>query len=322
LSNQIDLSVVIASYNTAELTKQCLESVLRNSGDLKVEILLVDDCSTDETVSMVHDHFPSVRLLVNDTNRRYAVTNNRGMAHASGRYFLLLNTDTVILENALVNLVSFMDANKGVNAAGPKLVNPDGSIQHCIRSFPGIDTMIFQSLGLHHLWPNNRITEKYYRTTFDYAKASQVDSIGTTAFILRRSTYETFGGLDERFPLFFCDLAYCISLTERGGNIWYTPDASIVHYGSASINQNSAKEINSLHDSLKLFYDNYRGRNASPVKRQLIHLGIELRRSLKLLENRVSSDKRVHKGPGSPSHKSIRSLQAQQELSQLAHSDR
>jgi len=227
---------------------------------------------------------------------RYAKTNNIGLKAAVGRCGVLLNSDVVIQPGAFATLVRFMDEHPEVAAAGPKLINPDGSIQHCIRSFPGVLPMIFQSLSLHKLFPGNRFTDQYYNTQFDYSRAQPVDSIGTTAFIIRRSTWETYGMLDERFTLAFVDLAYCLMLKQNKQQVYYVPDAVVMHYGNQTINANGFKEIRLLHQALRVFYDCYYAPRHSFMVRALVHLGIRLRQQVKLLEFRFSKEKHVFGG--------------------------
>jgi GT2 family glycosyltransferase len=277
-----------------------LRSVLENTKRVTFEVLLIDDCSPDDTVEQVRAQLPAVKVLVNPENVRYAKTNNRGLAAATGRYGLLLNTDTILQGDAISTLVEYMDSHPETGAAGPKLLNPDGSVQHCIRSFPGLGTMVLQSIGLHRIWPHNPWTDRYYNTGFDYSTSQPVESIGTTAFIIRRETWEQHGTLDERFSWAFCDQAYCLRLTQAGARIDYVAEAAVVHLGSQSINQNTAREIRLMHDALDQLYVLYLARDVSPVKQRLVRSGIKFRRAVKLAENRVSKDKRLIKGPGAP----------------------
>lgn len=300
-SNDVpDVSVIVASYNTAQLTLNCLQSVIDQTKRVSYEIILVDDCSPDDTVERVRAQLPAVRVMVNPQNVRYAKTNNRGLEAATGRYGLLLNTDTLLSGDAISTLVEFMDAHDRVAAAGPRLLNPDGTTQHCIRGFPGLGVMAMQTIGLHKLWPGNPWTERYYNTRFDYQTSQPVESIGTTAFIIRRSAWERYGMLDERFSWAFCDQAYCLALGQQGAVVSFVAGADVFHLGSQSINQNSAREITLMHESLQRLYDIYLAHRDPSWKQMLIHRGIKMRCRLKLLENKVSKDKRVIKGPGAP----------------------
>lgn len=300
MSDRPDVSIVIASYNTRDLTHACISSVIDQTKRVSYEIIVVDDCSPDDTVEYITKSFPDIRVLVNDVNVRYAKTNNRGLREANGRYGLLLNTDTVVTDDAISTLVEFMDSHPDVDAAGPKLLNPDGTIQHCIRGFPGLSVMALQTIGLHRLWPSNPWTNRYYHTDMDYERAQPVESIGTTAFIIRREIWEAGGFLDERFSWAFCDQAYCLSLAERGRTVYYVADAAVIHLGSQSINQNTDREIRLMHEALRLLYSTYLADRDPQWKQRLVRAGISIRMRIKLIEHRFSKDKRLIKGPGAP----------------------
>lgn len=298
----VDLSVIVASYNTRDLLQGCLKSIYESTQDITYEVIVVDDCSTDGSPEMVRKVFPQAQLVCNATNLRYVGTNNAGLRAAQGRYGLLLNSDVEVQPGAFSTLVHFMDAHPDTAAAGPKLINPDGSMQHCIRSFTGMLPMLFQSLNLHKLWPNNPITNRYYNTDFDYNQVQTVQHIGTTSFIIRRSTWETYAMLDERFEQFFGDFAYCYMLNQHNQKIYYVPDAVVLHYGSQTINQSGLKQIRALHEALRKFYDIYYAPRHNFLMRQLVRTAIWLRLRLKILEHKMSLDKRVITGPGAPRH--------------------
>jgi GT2 family glycosyltransferase len=295
----IDLSVVVASYNTRDLLRGCLASIYAGTANLGLEVIVVDDCSPDDSVEMVRNEFPQACLLVNPRNLRYAKTNNRGLRAARGRYALLLNSDTVVRPGAFEALVRFMDERPEVAAAGPKLVNSDGTVQHCIRSFPTAWVSAIQATNLHKIWPSNPFSERYYNVRFDYAREQRVESIGTTAFILRRTTWEKYGMLDERFTLAFVDLAYCRTLKLEGAQVWYTPRAEVLHYGSQTINANGRKEIRLQHEALRTFYDLYYAPAHHPVARALVRTGIAARSAAMAGVFALSRDKRVLAGPRS-----------------------
>ncbi len=298
---QVDLSIIIASYNTLGLLKSCIQSITETTSGIDYEVIVVDDCSTDGSPEMVQNQFPAVRLIINPENMRYAKTNNAGLKAACGRYSLLLNSDTVIQPGAFKTLVDFMDDHPEAAAAGPKLINPDGSVQHCIRSFPSVLPMVFQTLNLHKIWPGNPITEKYYNTKFEYDKPKTVQSLGTTSFIIRRDTLEKYGMLDERFTLAFVDLAYCHMLWRNKAPIYIVPDAVVMHYGSQSINQLGENEIIRGHKALREFYEICFASGHNKGTQFLIRRAITIRQLMKILEYRLSKDKRIITGPGAPS---------------------
>jgi GT2 family glycosyltransferase len=115
----------------------------------------------------------------------YAKNNNLGMKMSRARYACLLNSDTRLLGNVFSVLVRFMDAHPEAAACGPRLLNPDGTTQSCVRAFAGLGTMILQGLNWHKLFPNGQVSRKYYTCEFDYSREQQVESLGTTAYVVR-----------------------------------------------------------------------------------------------------------------------------------------
>jgi GT2 family glycosyltransferase len=197
-----------------------------------------------------------------------------------------------------------MDKNGDIAACGPKLLNPDLTVQHCIRRFVTPGTLVLQGLNWHKLFPASKSMAKFYATDFDYSTAQEVDSIGTTAYVIRRSTWEQAGMLDERFQLFVVDWAYNFMLKQKGYKVYYTPCAEIIHFGSQSVNQTARKSIRDLHNALILFSDAYDYFGSGPVIKCIIRLATLIRFYLKIAEYYLSSDKRVIKGPGAPSKSS------------------
>jgi hypothetical protein len=139
-----------------------------------------------------------------------------------------------------------------------------------------------------------------YATDFDYSKAQQVDSIGTTAYVIRRSTWEQAGMLDERFHLFVADWAYNFMLKQKGYKVYYTPCAEVIHYGSQSVNQMACKSIHNLHKALIEFSEAYDYFGNGRAIKLLVRFAVLTRCYLKLAEYYLSADKRVIKGPGAP----------------------
>ncbi len=300
METQLDLTVIIPSYNTRQLLADCLASIYRHTDDVTCEVICIDDNSSDGSAEMVAETFPEVILIRNAVNRGYVHNTNLGMRMSRARYACHLNSDTRLIGNAFQALVAYMDKNPEVAACGPKLLNPDGSVQHCIRHFPGRGAMVLQALNWHKLFPRSRLTDGYYASGFDYSKAQPVDSIGTTAYVVRRTTWENAGMLDERFRLFVSDLAYNFMLKQKGYAVHYTPCAEIVHYGSQSVNQDPQGSLDELHDALIAFNEAYNYFGRSRASKLLVRLAVRARDRFKRAEHYLSSDKRVIKGPGAP----------------------
>jgi len=297
----VDLTVVIPSYNTRSLLRNCIASIYRYTEGINFEIICVDGNSPDGSADMVAEEFPEAMLIRNATNESYARSVNRGLRLARGRYACLLDSDTLLIENSFEPLVRLMDERPDIAACGPRLLNPDGSGQHDIRRFAGLGVFLLQTLNWHKLFPNSRIMRSYYASDFDFSHAQQVEAIGTTLFMLRRSVWETAGLLDERFRWAMADLAYEYMLGKRGYKLYYTPCTEIIHYGSQTANQDVRKTLREQCDGLILFSDAYDYFGKNPVVKLIVRAGVRFRYYSKLLGYYVSSDKRVIKGPGRPS---------------------
>jgi GT2 family glycosyltransferase len=295
-----DLTIIIPNYNTKALLRQCLASIFRYTRDIQFEVICIDDGSSDGSPEMIESEYPEVILVRNPEPLLYSKNNNLGMKMSRARYACLLNSDTKLLGNVFKVLVGFMDAHPEAAACGPRLLNPDGTTQSCVRSFAGLGTMILQGINWHKFFPNGQVSREYYASSFDYSREQQVESLGTTAYVLRRETWETYGMLDERLPHFQVDLAYNLMLKRNGRKIFYTPNAEVVHYGSQSINQMPKKKIIEQHRAMVVFNEHYDYFGKSRALKLLVRGAVAVRCLLKIMEFHLSSDKRVIKGPGAP----------------------
>ncbi len=298
-----DLTVIISSYNTRALLRRCMQSIYQYTQGIRFEIICLDDNSSDGSAAMVAETFPEVVLVRNQVNQLYAKNQNRGMRMARGRYACLLDSDTQLKGNAFKCLVEFMDEHPEAAVCGPKLLNIDGTIQHCVRSFAGAGVFFLQAVNWHKLFPTSRLMNRYYNTDFDYSRAQQVDSIGTSAYIIRRSTWEQAGMLDERFRLALVDLAYNYMLRQKGYKVYYTPCAEVIHLGSQSINQVPIASLRDQRRALIEFSEAYDYFGKGALIKRLVRIAVMLRYYIKVLEYYLGPDKRVIKGPGAPSRK-------------------
>ena len=313
MSLSLDLTIIIPNFNTKVLLQQCLQSIYNYPRGIRFEVICIDDASSDGSAEMVESAFPDVILVRNKIPLRYAKNNNLGLKMSQARYACLLNSDTKLVGNVFKALVEFMDAHPGAAACGPRLLNPDGTTQSCVRSFAGLGTMVLQGLNWHRLFPNGRVSREYYACAFDYSRQQQVESLGTTAYVVRRETWERFGMLDERLPHFQVDLAYNLMLKRNGCRIYYTPIAEVIHYGSQSINQMPRKKIIELHRAIIDFNEYYDYFGKTRLLKLVVRGAVGIRCLLKIAEFHLSSDKRVIKGPGAPKLNGINKSLTQQE---------
>lgn len=296
----LDLTIVIPNYNTKGLLRNCIYSIYRYTSGITFEVICVDGNSPDGSADMVADSFPEVILVRNPVNESYGKSGNQGLRMARGRYACLLDSDTMLLGNAFEALVQFMDEHPEAAACGPKLLNPDGTVQHDIRRFAGLGIFFLQTLNWHKLFPESQAMSRYYASDFDFSRPQQVEAIGTTVFVLRRSTWEAAGMLDERFRWAMVDLAYEYMLHKKGYQVYYTPCAEVVHYGSQTANQDVLKTLREQCRGLIDFSDAYDYFGESWITKAIVRFGVRVRYYSKVVGYYVSSDKRVIKGPGRP----------------------
>ncbi len=249
---------------------------------------------------MVAEEFPEVMLIRNQSNESYARSVNQGIRKARGRYACLLDSDTLLIENAFAPLVRFMDTCPEAAACGPKLLNPDGSVQHHIRSFATLGVFFLQTLNWHKLFPKSKLMNRYYNTDFDYSAAQPVESIGTSFYMIRRSTWKTVGLLDERFRWAMPDLAYNYTLHRLGYKVYYTPCAQVVHFGGQTASQDVLRALREQRQGLIDFSETYDYFGKSRITKAIVRFGVRVRYCTKVLGYYFSSDKRVIKGPGAP----------------------
>ncbi|MGC8741647.1 MAG: glycosyltransferase family 2 protein [Candidatus Sumerlaeaceae bacterium] len=225
------LSVVIVNRNTKDVLRVCLRSLHQPQPADDVEIIVVDNGSTDGSSEMVTSEFPRVRLIALPENRGFAVANNIGMRQARGRYFLVLNSDTEIIGDALQQISDFMDTHPDVGALGPKLLNPDGTLQYSCRRFPSFRTALFHRYSLMtKLFPRNRFSSQYLMTDIGHDKTMDVDWVSGAALVIRREVFESVGGFDEEFFMYAEDVDWCYRIKMAGWRVVYLPDARILHH--------------------------------------------------------------------------------------------
>jgi len=233
----MDLSIITVNWKVKDLLEKCLRSVYEQTKDISFEVFVVDNDSGDGSVEMVREKFPQVSLTASNDNLGFAKGNNIAVKDAKGRYILLLNPDTEILDNAIGKMVKFMDNHPGCGIAGCKLLNPDLTLQPSVRRFPTFLSQALILLKLHHLFPHSAPMRHYLAEDFDYTKTQPADQVMGAFFMIRKKVIEKIGLLDEKFWIWFEEVDYCKRTKEAGFKILYTPEAKIIHYYGQSFKQ-------------------------------------------------------------------------------------
>ncbi len=259
------------------MLRRCLESIYVASDGIALEVICVDDHSQDGTPRWVREQFPQVQLIENSVKQPYPITNNQGMRQAQGRFVALVNDDVIAGPDIFARLIGFLEHHPHVGAVSPQLRNEDGTIQPCVRYFPDLPAALAQSVDLHHLWPANPWTRRYYADDFNYDRTQPADSIGTTCYVMRRECWEQVGGLDERFPINFCDHDLNWRIHQAGWQVWLMAEAEATHYGGQTMGLMTLRQLGDMHRGMWLMYRQHYWPQRHPVVNGLVTLGIGMR---------------------------------------------
>jgi len=275
-----DLSVCIVTWNVAADLRACLRSLAEQGGGVRLEVLVVDNASTDETVAMLEAEFPAVEVLANTQNRGFAAGTNQALARGRGPYLLLLNPDTICPAGAMRALVQFADAHPEAGLVGPKLLDPDGTLQPSCRRFPTLGAALFRHTLLGRLFPRARAAAEYIMDDFDHASVREVDWVSGACMLVRREAYAQIGPLDEGFFWGSEDVDYCRRARGAGWQVLYTPEPAITHAVGRSSSQAVARTIVRFHRSMYRLYAKHYARHRMYLP--LIALGVSARCALLL----------------------------------------
>ena len=271
------LSICIVNWNTREYLRGCLASLHDHAPDEPMEVIVVDNASGDSSAAMVAAEFPQVLLIANTDNAGYADGNNQALSRASGDVLLLLNPDVVAHKDTLARSLAFLRSHPDCGALGCRLIGSDGETQRSVRGFPDPGPVLWEYLGLSRLFPRSQVFGAYRMSWFDYAQAAPVDQpMGTFLMIPRRALTQV-GLMDPQFPIFFNEVDWCWRAKRGcGWQIWYTPDATLTHYGGGSTRQVKPAMVRESHRSLLRFYEKHYRRGLFPPLFWMIRAAIFL----------------------------------------------
>jgi GT2 family glycosyltransferase len=234
----MDISIIIVNWNTKDLLRNCLNSIYQTVQNITLEIIVVDNASHDGSVAMLREEFPQVTIIENTTNRGFGAANNQAINIMKGRYALLLNTDTILAEDAVYELFSFMEAYPDAAMACGQLLNADGSKQNSIANFPNLLTLFLNTPLLEYLFP-----KRYPSKRYDYKWPIEVDSGIGASLLVRKQAIDKVGMLDERYFFFFEETDWALQMKTAGWKIYHVPSAFIYHLQGQSIGRDVRSRI-------------------------------------------------------------------------------
>lgn len=253
------VSIIIVNWNTREILRDCLRTVYEQTQDVEFEVIVVDNASADGSVDMIRTTFPQAILLANADNRGFAAANNQGIAVAKGRYVLLLNSDTLVLDGAIDKMVSFAEAHPEAAATACRVLNSDRTWQRTCFLFPSALNLLITALYLNKLFPRNRFCGRERMTWWDGREMRAVDVVAGCFILVRREAIEQVGVLDESYFMYGEETDWCYRFRKAGWKILFTPTAQIVHLGGVSSAQLKGPMCLQLRASVLLFLRKHRG---------------------------------------------------------------
>ena len=253
----IDVSVIIVNYNVKDLLVNCVTSILSSSGDLNIELIVVDNNSFDGSVEQLKYKFPdnnAVKIIESRVNLGFGKANNLGVKSARGKYLLLLNPDTVVQEDTIEKTIKFYEENPKAGAVSCKLVLPNGKLDlACRRSFPKPSVAIYRILGLSKLFPRSKTFAGYNLTYLDENQTYEVEAICGAFMMIRKDIYEEVGGFDEDYFMYGEDLDLCFRIKKAGYKVFYYSGTSTIHFKGESTRKSSISYVSNFYGAMKIF---------------------------------------------------------------------
>jgi hypothetical protein len=262
-----DVSIVVVNWNTREMLATCLRTAQEMADEVSIELVVVDNASTDGSQDMLRQQFPGARLILNTQNVGFARANNQGVAAAQGRCVLLLNSDAFLLPRSLSAMVELADANPHLGLVGAHLLNSDGTFQASYTPFPSLWQEFLILSGLGRLFFG-----RYYpsRGPQESRGPQPVDYVEGACLLARREAYQAVGGMDEGFFMYAEEVDLCYALIRAGWQVWYHPDARVTHLGGASSRNRKPQREGDLYRSRVRFFRKHYGHGSANLLKAMI----------------------------------------------------
>jgi N-acetylglucosaminyl-diphospho-decaprenol L-rhamnosyltransferase len=267
------VSVVVVSHNVRAHLERCLGAF----ADSPHELIVVDSLSADGSPELVRSRFPNAGLIQLERNEGYGAAANAGMRAASGDHFLVMNPDAWPVGDAVARLASFADGNERIGVVGPRLLNPDGSLQPSLRGFPTLWRLATEYLFLRRFAPRSRLLNAFYGANFDYRTVREAEFLMGAVLLFPRSAIDEVGGFDPAFFMFSEEVDLCYRMREAGWRVVFFPDAEFVHVGGASTSLDWAPMYREQIRGHLLFFAKHHGRRRAEQVRRLLVWAFRLR---------------------------------------------
>lgn len=286
-NTDIALTVVIVNYNVAYFLEQCLNAALKNSSHLNTEIIVVDNRSSDGSISMLKEKFPHIKRIENQENVGFAKANNQGIKQAKGAFILLLNPDTVVEENTFEKIVEKMKSDPTIGGLGVRMVDGKGAfLPESKRSLPTPKVAFYKIFGLSNLFPKSKVFGRYHLSYLNELETHDVEVLSGAFMCVRADVFKKIGLLDEAFFMYGEDIDLSYRILLAGFKNVYFPETNIIHYKGESTKKSSVNYVFIFYKAMVIFAKKHFSQKHALLFSILIYGGIFFRASLAIL-NRV-----------------------------------
>ncbi|MFW5697152.1 MAG: glycosyltransferase family 2 protein, partial [Fimbriimonadaceae bacterium] len=284
-----DLSITVVNWNVRDDLRACLQSLRQLEGEGSFEVIVVDNASADGSAEMVREEFPEVTLYALDQNLGFAAGHNYALDRRNGFHAALINPDTVAHPGLVRSVLGYFHEHPEVGIIGPKVLNPDGSLQYSCRRFPNPVAAAFRNTILGRLFPNNRFTREYLMTDWEHETERPVDWVSGCALFVRGEVLDAIGGLDADYYMYCEETDFCLRAHKAGYQVMYVPSGQITHAIGKSTDKVANKMIVRFHRSMLRYYRKNILPEQPVLARPFLYVfaagALSLRASLFLLKN-------------------------------------
>ena len=288
------LSIVIVNYNVRFFLEQCLESVYGSrldcaAGRLELEVFVVDNDSADDSVAMLRERFPQVKVIENKENVGFARANNQALRLCSGEYLLLLNPDTLVERDTFATCVDFIASHPDCGALGVKMVDGKGRyLKESKRGFPTPEASFYKLSGLIRIFPHSKRIAAYYMGHLPDDETNPIEILPGAFIMTSRAALDKVGLLDESYFMYGEDIDFSWRFVLAGYRNYYLPQTRIIHYKGESTKKGSMNYVYTFYNAMAIFSKRYFSGNHARLYNMLIHIAIWLRAGLSFLKRAVS----------------------------------
>jgi len=252
----LDISVILVSYNTIEMTKKALRLLFASIHNIKMEVIVIDNDSKDHSADILRHEYPNITLIENKKNVGFGRANNQALPYINSRYLLLLNTDAFVEPDTIAKTVQYMDANPQCGILGVKFLGRDGELQPSCRFFPTPWNIFLNRTGLDRLFKQAKLVDDM---SWDHASARDCDWVPGCYYLVRKEVIDQVGLFDPRYFLYYEEIDHCFAAKRAGWHVTYFPYTSVVHLGGESAKSegeitSSGRQIEALQIESELLY--------------------------------------------------------------------